>query len=164
MARTRVLIAELTSEGASTRKMLERIPDDQFDFKPHEKSRTLGELATHIVELQLWVDFIINMDEMNLADGGFTPYTAKNKADLLAFHDRNIALALKALEETTDEHLLKTWTLKKGEYQILSRPRIGAIRSVTGNHLYHHRGQLSVYLRLLNVPLPAIYGPSADEI
>ncbi len=157
------LIAELKHEGANTRKMLERVPAEHFDWQPHAKSMSLVKLASHVAEIPLWAEFTINMDELDLAAGNFIPFKATSVVALLQMHDENIAKAITALESATDEQLIKVWTLKRGDFQIMSMPKIQVLRSMVGNHLYHHRGQLSVYLRMLDVAIPGMYGPSADE-
>jgi len=164
MARNTVLIDELLSEGASTRKLLELIADDNLAYKPHERSMDLRRLASHVAEIPAWVEFTIAMDVLDLAEGNFTPFSATNVKELLERHDANIERARKALEGADDETLMKIWKLRNGSHEIMSGPKIKIIRSMTGNHLYHHRGQLTVYLRLLEIPIPGIYGPSADDL
>lgn len=158
-----LFIMELTHEMISTRKMLERIPFDQFDWKPHDKSMMLGHLAKHIAELVGLIALIIDTPELNFA----TPKTEKTEinstADLVALLDKNIATATAKLQSVSDESLRELWTLSNGDHTIFTLPRVGAIRTVVFSHLIHHRGQLSVYLRLLNISVPSIYGPSADE-
>ncbi len=163
MPLNQALIEEVIRESAATRKMLERVPDDKFDYKPHERSMSLNRLASHVAEIPLWTQFTIDLDVLDLGTGNFTPFAAKDTAELLARHDENIAKAIKALESADDETLMKVWTLKNGEHQIMAAPKIHILRGMTSNHLYHHRGQLSVYLRMLDVPVPGMYGPSNDE-
>jgi len=164
MALNLTLLAELNEEAANTRKLLELVPDSRFDFKPHEKSSTLQRLASHVAEIPVWTEFTINMDVLDLAANHTTPFSAENTAELLARHEENIERAKKALEGASDETLMKTWTLKKGDFQIMAAPKANIIRKMTSNHLYHHRGQLTVYLRLLDIPIPGIYGASADDL
>ena len=159
-----LFIMELTHEMISTRKMLERIPFDQFDWKPHEKSMTLGHLGKHITELVGWIAFIIDKPELNFATAEMEKPEINSTADLVALLDKNIAEATTKLQSVSDESLRELWKLANGGHTIFTMPRVGAIRSVVFSHLIHHRGQLSVYLRLLNIPVPSIYGPSADEI
>jgi uncharacterized damage-inducible protein DinB len=155
--------AELQREAATTRRMLERVPEDSLAWKPHEKSMTLGRLAGHIAELPSLVASVVALDEVDFVAGKFQPFVASNSAELLEKFDENIAKAVEALKDQPDEHLFKTWRLRRGEQIIFEMPRVAALRSMCLNHFIHHRGQLSVYLRLLDVPLPSVYGPTADE-
>jgi uncharacterized damage-inducible protein DinB len=157
------VLAELAHEAATTRRLLERLPQAHLTWKPHEKSMTLGRLAGHIAEIPVRIASILEPDEFDFATGGGEPHTAKNVAELLAFFDQSVSQATEKLKKQTNDRLLATWRLKKGGKQLLEMPRMGAVRAILMNHLIHHRGQLSVYLRLQNVPLPSIYGPTADE-
>jgi uncharacterized damage-inducible protein DinB len=157
------ILAELTHEAATTRRLLERLPQDRFAWTPHEKSMPLGRLATHIAEIPGWVASIVNQDEFDIGASGYVPVTANTGAEVLAMFDRHIAQAMSTFKTQTNERLLATWRLKKNGKVVVEMPRLGVIRSLLLNHLIHHRGQLSVYLRLQNVPIPSIYGPSADE-
>ena len=157
------VLAELAHEAATTRRLLERLPQAHLTWKPHEKSMTLGRLAGHIAEIPVRISDILEPDEYDFAAGGGDPHTASSVADLLAFFDQSVSQATERLKKQTTDRLLATWRLKKGGKQLLEMPRMGAIRFLLLNHLIHHRGQLSVYLRLQNVPLPSIYGPTADE-
>jgi uncharacterized damage-inducible protein DinB len=143
--------------------LLERLPQAHLTWKPHEKSMTLGRLAGHIAEIPVRISGMLEPDEYDFAAGGGDPHTASSVADLLAFFDQSVSQATERLKKQTTDRLLATWRLKKGGKQLLEMPRMGAIRFLLLNHLIHHRGQLSVYLRLQNVPLPSIYGPTADE-
>ena len=157
------VLAELAHEAATTRRLLERLPQAHLTWKPHEKSMTLGRLAGHIAEVPVRISGILEPDEFDFATGGGDSHTASSVADLLAFFDQSVSQATERLKKQTTDRLLATWRLKKGGKQLLEMPRMGAIRFLLLNHLIHHRGQLSVYLRLQNVPLPSIYGPTADE-
>ena len=157
------VLAELAHEAATTHRLLERLPQAHLTWKPHEKSMTLGRLAGHIAEIPVRISGILEPDEYDFAAGGGDPHTASSVADLLAFFDQSVSQATERLKKQTTDRLLATWRLKKGGKQLLEMPRMGAIRFLLLNHLIHHRGQLSVYLRLQNVPLPSIYGPTADE-
>jgi len=160
------LLPEFDHEMANTRKTLERVPEDKFAWKPHEKSFSMVGLATHLATLPSWAVVTIQQDSIDIAPEGVPPPTnepAKSREDLLATFDRNVAAARNALAEANDEALLKTWTLLKGGKEIFSLPRVAALRSFVMNHNVHHRAQLGVYLRLNDVPVPSIYGPSADE-
>ena len=156
-------LAELAHEAGTTRRLLERVPERQLAWKPHEKSMTLGRLATHIAELPGWVGSIVEKDEYDIGASGYTPPTIDRVPEILALFDRNIAAATDAFKRQSNERLLAKWTLKKKGQVVVEMPRMAMIRSFLMNHLIHHRGQLSVYLRLQNVPLPSIYGPTADE-
>jgi len=154
------LIAELQIEAGTTRKMLDRVPQDSLAWKPHEKSRTLGEIAAHIANLPGLFIATLNQDEFDRHDYQSAVDTV---ADILDTFDRNISSALEVLKTQSNERLLTPWRYKYGEQVIFELPRLVVIRTTALNHLIHHRGQLSVYLRLLNVPLPPVYGPTADE-
>jgi uncharacterized damage-inducible protein DinB len=156
-------VAELKIEGATTRKLLERVPDAELGWKPHEKSMTLGRLAGHITELVTMIGAVTSAKELDFAAGQYKPYVPANSAELTETFDKNIAEALKLLANQSDEQLNEPWRLRRAEQIFFEMPRKAALRSFAINHLIHHRGQLSVFLRLLNVPLPSIYGPSADE-
>ncbi len=155
------LIAELQHEAATTRKMLERVPQASLAWKPHEKSRTLGEIASHIANLP--GVFIVSLAREEFDRNEYQPGANATVADIVATFDRNVASALTLLPTLTMEQLLGKWRYKYGERVIFEIPRLAALRAMALNHLIHHRGQLSVYLRLLNVPLPPVYGPTADE-
>ena len=157
------VLAELAHEAATTRRSLERLSQAHLTWKRHEKSMTLGRLAGHIAEIPVRISSILEPDEFDFATGGGDSHTASSVADLLAFFDQSVSQATERLKKQTTDRLLATWRLKKGGKQLLEMPRMGAIRFLLLNHLVHHRGQLSVYLRLQNVPLPSIYGPTADE-
>ncbi len=158
-----VLISELQQEAASTRKMLERVPEKSFSWKPHEKSMSLGVLAHHIAELPEWVGASVNQDELDFAEQKYTPKEQTTTEALLKIFDENISNAVECLKNASDEKLLSSWTLRNGEKVYLTMPKAGVVRGFVLNHTVHHRGQLSVFLRLLDVPLPSIYGPTADE-
>jgi uncharacterized damage-inducible protein DinB len=157
------IAAELKQESISTRKMLERIPEQSFGWKPHEKSMTLGRLAGHVAELPGLFVPAMELDELDFASSDYKPFQPTTVAEVLDAFDKNIREAIALVEKQSDEHLLKKWRMRSGDHVILELPRIAAARSMALNHMIHHRGQLSVYLRLLNVPLPSVYGPTADE-
>lgn len=154
--------AELEHEAISTRKMLERIPDD-FDWSPHEKSMTIGSLASHVALIPIYVKATLTGDSLDLDASGFTPPVMTNASGLTAAFDAGLKEALDLLSAASNDDLEKTWRLTKGEHVIFDLPRAAVLRSMVLSHLFHHRGQLSVYLRLKNIPVPSIYGPSADE-
>lgn len=157
------LLGELKSESANTKKMIERIPPEKIDWQPHEKSMTLGKLATHIANLPVWFDRIINADGFDFAASGSTEKKETTQAILDVFTQR-LYEAEKVLAASTSDEIFKTmWTVSRNSQVLYQLPKMVALRSFTFNHIYHHRGQLSVYLRLLDIPVPGMYGPSADE-
>lgn len=157
------LIAELKQESSSTKKMLEKVPIDKKDWKPHEKSMTLGRLATHVADTTHWASDIIHIDDFDFMKDYKTRPNANSQEELLATFQANLDKAIADLGAMTDEDFNKPWTVRRGEQVMFTLPKKVAIRGWAFNHLIHHRGQLSVYLRLLNVPVPGMYGPSADE-
>ncbi|MCW3121534.1 MAG: hypothetical protein JWQ38_1026 [Flavipsychrobacter sp.] len=158
------LIAELQMEAASTRKMLERVPADKNDWKPHDKSMKMGNLAVHVAELPSWIGFTMNADELDLSTMNYKPTIPDNNADLLAKLDNTVKEAVEVLGKSDDAEFQKMWTLRNGSHVIFTMPKIAVLRSMVYSHHYHHRGQLSVYLRLLDIPVPGMYGPSADDM
>jgi DinB family len=163
---TEQFLAELEEEGALTRKALERVPEGRNDWKPHPKSMPLGYLAFLCANIFSWVVYTIDKDELDLQPpGGPTskPTAASSTAELLQMLDDNIAKARTALRNTTDAHLLTNWRLLVAGRVVMEQTRLHVLRNSVFNHLAHHRGQLTVYLRLNEVTVPAIYGPSADE-
>lgn len=158
------LIAEFEHEAQTTRKHLERLPEDKLDWRPHQKSFTAGGLASHITEMISWTDAILNQDEIDFDPATYKPYVAASVADLLKTFDDNVAKGRQALAGATDDTLQQPWRLEiRGRVQV-EKPRAAALRDFALSHLIHHRGQLSVYLRLLDIPVPGSYGPSADEL
>ena len=157
------LAAEMRQEAKTTRRLLERVPEGSFGWKPHEKSMTLGRLAAHVAELPELIIPALTRDELDFASGDFKPFTPETTAGLLEKFDRNIEAAAGLLEKQPDERMGDLWRLRNGDHILFQMPRASVVRFVGLNHVIHHRGQLSVYLRLLDVPLPSIYGPSADE-
>lgn len=157
------ILAEIQQESATTRKLLERVPESAFAWKPHEKSMTLGRLAAHIVELYNFITPISTQDEFDFDTGNLKPFAPADVAGLLERFDKNVADTLEMLRMQTDEQLLASWRLRSGAHVFFEMPRVAVIRGFMLNHIVHHRGQLSVYLRLQNVPLPQMYGPTADE-
>ena len=157
------LIAELKHESTLTRKMLERVPIEKLSWKPHEKSMSLGRLATHVAEIPHWISDIVNADEFDFAATPLSPHVVGTSEELVSICDARTEAALKDLAAIDEADLGKIWTVRRGEQVFYSLPKKVAIRGWGMNHLYHHRGQLSVYLRLLDIPVPGMYGPSADE-
>jgi uncharacterized damage-inducible protein DinB len=166
MSISKSILPEFDHEMANTRKTLERVPDDKFSWKPHEKSMTLGGLATHLANIPGWTKNTFEADELDIAPPGAPPYKleeAKSTAELLEAFDKNVASARAALEGATDENWQGKWSLLMTGKPIFTLPRTAVMRGFILSHSIHHRAQLGVYLRLLDVPVPSIYGPSADE-
>ena len=157
------LITEFDHEAQTTRKHLERLPEKKLDWRPHEKSFTAAGLASHITEMVGWTDAILNQDEIDFDPATYKPYLATSLADLLKTFDDNVAKSKQALAGATDDTLKQPWRLKiMGKVQF-EKPRAAVLREFVLSHIIHHRGQFSVYLRLIDVSVPATYGPSADE-
>ena len=166
MKMTDLFLAELDREAPRTRHALERVPEGRSDWKPHPKSMQLGYLAALVATLPSWIVFTVNQDELDIRPPGGKPYAMPEWStvrDLVDMHDRGVAQAREALQKTTDEHLMKPWKFLVGGQVMSEDPRYIVLRDTVLNHLAHHRGQLTVYLRLNDKPVPAIYGPSADE-
>ena len=154
-------LPEFDHEMANTRKLLECVPEDKFAWKPHAKSMSLATLAGHISDMVEWADLVVSQDKLELAPGT-VPQAPASKAALMESLDKNVEKSRKAIADASDAHLAKNWDFLYGGHAIFSMPRTQVLRSVVMNHVIHHRGQLSVYLRLLDVPIPGMYGPSAD--
>jgi uncharacterized damage-inducible protein DinB len=163
MAYKDALIAELKFESELTRKMLERVPIENGSWQPHGKSMTLGRLATHVAEIPHWISRIITIDDWDFAERGFSSHAAVSKEELLKTFQDKLNQAIADLETMSDDDFNKTWIVRRGDQMRREMPKKIAIRGWGFSHLVHHRGQLSVYLRLLDVPVPGMYGPSADE-
>jgi len=166
MALSESLLPEFDQEMANTRKTLERVPDGKFDWKPHEKSGTMGWVAGHLQSIPEWMADIIERDSLDMAPNGVPmqpPPLPKTRKELLELFDKHVAKARKALAGANDPHLLKEWSFLNNGQVLFSMPRIACLRTWVMNHVIHHRAQLGVYLRLNNISVPAIYGPSADE-
>lgn len=157
------LIAEIKHTASATRRILERVPNDRLNWKPHEKSMTLGRLASHVAELTQWMKLILEREEFDFAVDKFNRRNVSSADELLAIFDENIKEALTVLETASDDKLNTKWILQKSGNTMFNLPRKIAIRELIMNHIIHHRGQLSVYLRLLDIPVPGMYGQSADE-
>jgi uncharacterized damage-inducible protein DinB len=158
-----MLVKELDQEAQTTRKMLQRVPDDKFDYKPHEKSMTLKRLATHVAELPSWVTMALTTDELDFATNPYQPVPINTTAELLDYFERCLEDGRKHLIDVTDEQLKPNWTLRDGD-EIYSVSSKGEVIRMAFSQIIHHRAQLGVYLRLLNIPIPGSYGPSADEM
>lgn len=157
------LVAEMEQEARVTRSCLERIPAEKFDWKPHDKSMTMGRLSSHIAEMFAWTGPTMEQSELDFATMDYKPFEPKTTDELLQFFDKNVAEAIGTLKSYSDEKFMEPWTLKNGETTFFTLPKAAVIRGFVFSHVIHHRGQLSVYLRLNDIAVPSIYGPSADE-
>jgi uncharacterized damage-inducible protein DinB len=160
------MLPEFDQEMQNTRKTLERAPDDKWNWKPHDKSGTVGWLAGHVGTVPQWITMTINTEELDYAPVGGPPYEPpkiENRAQLLAAFDKGSAEARAALAKVSDADIMKGWKLLAGGKEVFTMPRIACIRGMCLNHMIHHRAQLGVYYRLLGIPVPGLYGPSADE-
>ncbi len=162
MAISDLLSQELDQEAQTTRRVLERVPDDKLAWKPHDKSMSLGQLALHVATVPGNVAQMASQSSVQVPDN-FTQLAAATAAELVPALEESVATAKGILANLDDEGMAGTWTAQVGDREVMSVPRGVVFRSILFNHWYHHRGQLSVYLRLLDIPVPSIYGPSADE-
>jgi uncharacterized damage-inducible protein DinB len=163
MSMSASFVKEFTQEYAATRRLLERVPDEHFGWKPHDKSMTLGRLASHVAENAELGTWVLTLDELVLDPETYKLFEASNRDDLLKTFDRNVLDARAAMEKVDESALANIWRMKWGGEVVLEMPRMDVLRSFLISHLIHHRGQLTVYLRMKNVPLPQLYGPTADE-
>ena len=163
MSQIQALLKEMKQEAETTRKMLSRVPNDKYDWKPHEKSSTLRHLATHLAELPSWVSMTLNTTELDFAQNPYSLPAIDTTQDLLAYFEGNLKDGASRLEKATDQDLEPNWTLRNGDAIYTVRTKAEVLR-MTFCQIVHHRAQLGVYLRLLNVPIPGSYGPSADEM
>jgi len=163
MSISKMLLPEFDHEMATTRKVLERIPDDKFGWKPHEKSMSMSVLASHVAEMHGWTVPTVKDAELDFAKFDYKPFEPKTTEDLVQHFEKNYNSAIEALQGASDEIWSEPWSLKNGDVTYFTMPKIAVMRSMVLNHIVHHRGQLSVYLRENNIPVPAMYGPSADE-
>ncbi|MCO5951071.1 MULTISPECIES: DinB family protein [Mucilaginibacter] len=157
-----MLLKEMAEEAQTTRKFLERIPNDKFDWQPHPKSMTIRQLATHLAELTTWVSLTIDTDELDFAASPYAPTITNNTTELLDLLEKSLAEARVGLEKTNEDELVKIWTLRNGDQIYSATQKVEVIR-MTFCQVVHHRAQLGVFLRLLDVPIPGSYGPSADD-
>jgi uncharacterized damage-inducible protein DinB len=157
------LLPEFDHEMSNTRKILECLPDDKLSWKPHEKSMALDRLASHVAEFPQWVLMTLRTEKLELTPD-FKPYFAKSRAELVERFDKDVTEARQLLASTTDEDIAMTWTLIYDGKTLMEMPRVGVLRGMVMNHIIHHRGQFGVYLRLLDIPIPGMYGASADEM
>lgn len=156
-------LGDLEHELNVTRRVLERVPDEHLAWKPHEKSMSLGGLATHIATIPSWIETILTQDEFDVATIGGPQQPLASRDEILARFDGLVAKVKELVSQAGDEELLVPWVLRRGETVILNAPRAAIVRTMGISHSIHHRAQLTVYLRQLGVPVPGIYGPSADE-
>jgi uncharacterized damage-inducible protein DinB len=161
MALVDAFLPEFDREMTTTRKLLERVPDDKFDWKPHPKSMTLGSLAQHVATIPMWGSVTMLQSEIDL--GGAAPAPVTSRGELLKMFDKNVADTRSAVSGRTDAEFMAPWTLKNKGQTVFTMPKAAVWRGFVMNHVIHHRAQLSVYLRMNDVPIPSMYGPSADE-
>jgi uncharacterized damage-inducible protein DinB len=157
------LLPDFDHEMSVTRQLLERVPEDAFEWRPHEKSFSLGALAAHLTQIPHWGSTILDCDQYDMALAGRPRASAASRAEVLAAFDRTVSEMRRGMSARSDAELLAPWTLSRGGHVLLTMPRVAALRRFVLHHVIHHRGQLSVYLRLRDVPLPPFYGPTADE-
>ncbi|AUD03704.1 DinB family protein [Spirosoma pollinicola] len=162
MSLIQMLVKEMQQEAQTTRKMLERVPNDKYDWQPHPKSMTIRQLTTHIADLPSWVALALTTDGLDFATSPYSPEPINNTDELLDYFERSLANGETSLSNATDDQLNPMWTLRNGD-TILSKTTNGEVIRMTFSQIVHHRAQLGVDLRLLNVPIPGSYGPSADE-
>jgi uncharacterized damage-inducible protein DinB len=160
------ILPEFDQEMAGTRKVLERVPNDKLEWRAHPKSNTIGWVGSHLADIPIWAKFTLTQDSLDIAPKDGEPYrTAQlaSHAAMVAAFDKNVAEARKAIEATSDDEFMKPWSLLSGGETILTMPRLAVIRSFVLNHSIHHRAYLCSYLRLNDIPVPGLYGPSGDE-
>jgi uncharacterized damage-inducible protein DinB len=159
------MLMEFDRECSTTRKILSRVPADKLTWKPHAKSMSLGQLANHVASLPHWIGGSLLPGEFDMAKGGgdSSPKEPASVEGLMKTFEDSVAAAKAAMAQLDDARAMGSWTFRNGDKVIMEMPRIALVRTILLNHSIHHRGQLSVYLRLLDVPVPSIYGPSADE-
>jgi uncharacterized damage-inducible protein DinB len=160
------LLPEFDNEMANTRKSLERVPFDKASWRPHPKSPTLIWLAGHVANIPSWTTITLNQDSLDVNPPGAEPPRAnppKSREELLEIFDKNLAAARETLQKTSDAEFMKPWSLLNGGKTVMTMPKVAVLRGFMMNHMIHHRAQLGVYLRMNDVPVPALYGPSADE-
>lgn len=164
MSLSQMFVAEFQAEAANTRKILGACPAEKFGWKPHEKSMTLGKLSGHIAEIPGWVTWMVR-PALDMASMGsdYVPFIPQTTAELVAHFDQQVKTFVDTVTPLSDEQFQEDWAMTQGEQVMMKMPRAAAFRGWLFSHAFHHRGQLSVYLRLLDVPLPQIYGPTADD-
>ena len=164
MPMTDALLGEFDHEMKTTRQLIERVPAEQLDWKPHPKSTSIGDLAMHICSLAQWGTMVAQLPELDLNPGGrgYRPPAPRGPAEMVKMFDENVAASRAAIAAIPDPAMMEPWTLRNNGAAIFTMPRVAVLRTFVMNHLIHHRGQLTVYLRLRDVPLPSVYGPTAD--
>ncbi|MGH9662502.1 MAG: DinB family protein [Bryobacteraceae bacterium] len=155
------ILGELEQESAATMRLLERVPEGQLSWRPHAKSMSLGQLALHVAQVPGLLTQMAQLDGIEAPQ--FQQAEATSRQQLIDAYQTGLSAARSGLSKMTDAQLMQPWHVRKGAQVLMSMPRIGLLRALMLNHLYHHRGQLTVYLRMLDVPLPSVYGPTADE-
>lgn len=163
MQMIQMFLKELDAEAKTTRKMLSIIPDDKYDWQPHPKSMTIRRLATHIAELPSWITMTLTTNELDFASSPYKPEVINNTAELLTYFEKNLADGRAHLETANEEQLAESWTLRNGKDIYSTTPKSDVLR-MAFSQIIHHRAQLGVYLRLLDIPIPGSYGPSADDM
>ena len=165
MPMTDALLPEFDHEMKTTRQLIERVPADRLDWRPHPKSMAIGDLAMHICNLAQWSELVATLPELDLNPGGtgFRPPALRPPPEMVKLFDQNVAASRAAIAAIPDAAMMEPWTLSNNGAAIFTMPRVAVLRTFVMNHLIHHRGQLTVYLRLRDVPLPSVYGPTADQ-
>ena len=163
MSINKSFLAELHHESGLTRKVLQRISADHLSWTPHQKSMTLSRLATHVADIHGWPVFMLGADELDVAKSSIAPVPLSSPDAILQSFEQKLSSTMAAMESADDELMGKPWTFRHGEHVIFTMPRKQVLRGMVMNHIIHHRGQLTVYLRMLDIPVPSVYGPSADE-
>jgi len=156
------ILPEFDQEMKNTRRTLERVPTDKFDWQPHAKSFSMGKLATHLSNLPTWTGVTLHTSELDISQPFDQPKPATTE-ELLAVFDKNVAEARAHIAGAADDVFFQPWTLRSGDHVVFTLPKVAVLRSFVLSHIIHHRGQMTVYLRLNAIPVPSIYGPSADE-
>ena len=162
MAIKQSLLIELEKESKNTARILERLTDEHLDWRPHAKSMTVKQLANHIVDLHQWAKHVLAKPTFDL-HVDYRPEAATNVAELSAKLEKGYEACKALIEASAEEDWMENWTMKAGDHEIASLPKVAAMRYIVNNHLVHHRGQLTVYMRMLDIPVPGLYGPSADD-
>jgi uncharacterized damage-inducible protein DinB len=157
------MVSEFKDEAATTKRVLERVPGDKLAWKPHAKSMSLGQLAWHVANIPGNLSRIVQQESFDVTQGNFVPPQPKSLSEILTAYEQSVRDGEHYLQGMSDQQANGNWRLLRAGKELFTKPRIGVVRSIMLNHWYHHRGQLSVYLRLLEVPVPVIYGRSADE-
>ena len=163
MSFSQSILPEFDQEMKNTRKILECVPDGKMDYKPHPKSMSIAQVATHIADMAGWAGPAVDLDVLDIPSD-YKPHIARSRAELLQIFDKNVAESRPKIEATSDEKWQQTWKLKFGGHEVISMPRAAVLRGAILNHIIHHRAQLGVFLRLNDVAIPGMYGPSADEM